>query len=305
VSVTSQYLSQLSLNVRDKQLVRYLSEIGYATSKQLERLFFSYLSHSRVQACRRLLQLWQWHMLERTVGSGLAVYGIPTQLVYSPGPAGILMLSEEDAEGGKRYRRRGPVMLQHNVLLGEALANIDQTVDERGWTYSFYGEQGAYIQFQDESRWVKLRPDGLLFLRHPMQSIDRALLLEMDTSGRETETYTAKIYQYELYHAKRSAWQPRHVAFPYVGIIVWAADAIGLGDKAHEHRVALAEARLQRVMQWIGAKRKDTGIRWLFARLDQVAADEWRGLDEKGQLVPVHLLSERQQRTQGVADNAE
>ena len=289
VPITPQYLCKLRLSERDREILRYLNEIGYATSGQLTQLFFANAAYPMKLASKRLVLLWQWSVLDRTPSNGLEVFGVQTQLVYSPGPAGILLLSADDPEGKKR-KRRGTVLLRHNALLGETVVGIVQTVRTQGWGCTFYGEQGTYTKFQHDGKWVKMRPDGLLYIRHPEGAAELSMFLEMDTSGRELETYTAKVLQYEMYLQSRS-WASSHSTFPGVAVIVWASDPAGLTPEAQARRIKLAEARLQRVVAWVKARRRNLGIRWLFARLDQAQADDWRLLTEKGEVRQVHLLS--------------
>ncbi len=304
VTVNPQYVRRLALNQRDREIVNYLSEVGFGTSTQLERLFFSNLAHPHEQACRRLLSLWQWSVLDRTLSNGMEFYGISRQLVYSPGPAGLLMLSGDDPEGKKKKLREAK-LLQHNVLLGEAVTGIVETARKQSWACTFYGEHGTYTKFQYDGKWIKMRPDGLLYFRHPEGAAELAMFLEMDTGSRVLETYTAKVYQYELY-LRSKAWASNSSVFPAVGVIVWASDPAGVTPEAQAHRVKLAEGRLQRVISWVRARRSRalTDLRWFFARLDQAQADNWRLLTDKGEVREVHLLSAFSQRQELAQNNA-
>jgi len=123
ISITPAYLQGLNLQDRDQAIVSYLGEVGFATTGQLKDLFFAEMSYE--WACKQLTCLWEQHLLNRRVGSGLPKYGIKLQLVYSLGRAGVLLLKEVSSPDEKKKRAAtGSVLLLHNALLSEYLASL-------------------------------------------------------------------------------------------------------------------------------------------------------------------------------------
>lgn len=277
VRVTPDYLRNLPLYERDRDLVRYLGEIGYATTDQLARMFFAHTRQPLKQAQARLLQLWQWRLLDRAPGSGLEKYGIHAQLVYSPGEAGLLMLSEDDPEGHKLRKRRGTNLMYHNVLLSEALTGMADIIQDSDYDLIFYGERGVYTTFQWQERVVKMRPDGLLYIEGAQKELP--LFLELDTGMRAVDSFRAKVLQYDLYF-RSNAWKTQYGMFPGVGVIVWAAHSQpGWNEPA---RIDKAERRLVQTMEYIKKQHPDPTVRWMFARLDQACTGKWLVLDRQG-----------------------
>jgi hypothetical protein len=269
VTISADYLRTLPLTERDRQIVRYLSEVGYATTAQLYHLFFHDLAHPEKEAQRRLLKLWSWHVLDRMPGTGLEKYGIWSQLVYSPGKAGLLMLDEEDPEGGKWRKRRGTALMSHNVLLSGYLVDLAATADRIGWTYSFHGERTASVEFQQDGRWLRMRPDGLLFLGSSSPCAERILFLELDTSMSEVDNCAQKIIQYERYFLS-GVWKLQYRQFPTVLFILWAASPGGLGPEANEQRRRRADARLWQVGNFVTSWRRQGAkeVEFVLARWD-------------------------------------
>jgi len=288
IAVTPAYLHSLNLQERDQAIVRYLGEIGFATTGQLKDLFFAEMSYE--WASKQLTWLWEQHLLNRRVGSGLPKYGIKLQLVYSLGRAGVSLLREMSSPDEKKKRpASGSVLLLHNTLLSEYLASLARNAQAEGWRFTFCGERGANIQFQSNERWVRLRPDGLVYLSHLTELGERPLFIEMDTSTRALDTYMAKILQYQLYLSS-PVWKSRHGRFPYIAVITWAAHPAGQSAVAQACRIEMAERRLGFVLGRVKDKWEDSSL-WVFARLDQALTDEWRLLEANGKVRQVQLLS--------------
>ena len=181
VDVTQDYLSSLSLLESDLNLVNYLGEIGYVTTEQVSRMYYALHKAPLKSAQKRLIQLWKWHLLERSPCTGLEKYGLQPQLVYSLGKAGNLMLSESDAEGTKRRKPRGKVLMLHNILLGEMLIGLMTKGRKKEWNLSFRGERSSAVQFEYNERRIKMRPDGLLFFNNDAKNIETPVFVELDT----------------------------------------------------------------------------------------------------------------------------
>ena len=294
--VTPDYVQSLSLRGADRELVRYLGEVGYATTEQVRQLFYPLHKQSLKAARQRLTQLWEWHLLDRVPCTGLEKYGLQPQLVYSLGKAGNLMLAESDAEGAKLRKRRGTTMLMlHNLLIGEWLVGLGQTGREQGgWDYQFFGERGTAVQFEHHERRIKMRPDGLLVLNNEVADVEIPLFIEMDTSMRELDHFRIKTAQYNAYFASR-AWVSRFEVFPYVAVIVWSALAPEgrESDAANKKRQELTNLRIERIASKIkGAGKWTQGYTWLFARLDQARRGNFYMLaPEASELVKVNLFN--------------
>ena len=279
VNVTADYVRSLPLTDRDRQIVRYLGEIGYATTTQLFRLFFHDLAHPEKEAQRRLLKLWLWHVLDRMPGSGLPKYGLRHELVYSPGKAGVLMLDEQDPEGSRWRKRRGTALMCHNVLLSQVLVGLADTATSLGWTWSFYGERTASAQFEEKGHTVKMRPDGVLFVSRDGTNYHRAIFLEMDTSMRELNSLKQKVLHYDMYMTSE-AWNTRYPRFPDVWFIFWAAAAGGLDCSAERSREHQARNRLNLVASYLRAWRSLKGLNWLLAEWNDAAAGRVTMMDD-------------------------
>lgn len=282
VRVTPAYVQGLHLTVRDNAIAAYLAEAGYATTGQIARLFYGQTKKPLKKAQERLTWLWRMHVVDRTIAE-LTEYGIPLQLVYTLGAAGVFLLSDPDS-GIRARPRRGNFLLAHNVLLGEAIAGLVETGQTQGWTLRYHGERGAYSSFQWDNRWVKLRPDGLLYLMHTLAGVERPFFVEMDTGNESVGAYATKVLQYEWYY-RSEAWRERGDRFPGVLIVAWAKDRDG------DRRKALAEARLRALIEQVRVRRRDYGVHWFFASLDIAGSGHWLALDRQGKTREINVFT--------------
>jgi hypothetical protein len=285
-AINSVYLSELALTSRDRQVLEHLGEIGYATTDQLARLFFGLDRPALLSAQRRLKQLWERHILDRTPGQDLLRYGLPLQLVYSPGLAGVRLLSDGDEN---LKLRRGIHLQAHNVLLGEALVRLALAAQTAGWESDYQGERSAYSPFQWEGQWIKMRPDGRLVLQRLAEERTLSFFLEMDTSVKEIDVYLAKISQYERYYRSR-AWQERYRTFPGIAVIVWAGTDTGDPTRCPQQ----ARTRQQRILDLVRAQRKDRDLVWFFTTLDQIGTGRWQALTAQGEIRETHFFEGRE-----------
>ena len=276
VDVTQEYLFSLRLLESDRELVKYLGEVGYATTEQVSRMYYAKHKDTLASARQRLTQLWEWHVFDRTPCNGLEKYGIAQQLVYLLGKAGNLMLDEAEDEGDKRRKPHGTALMPHDLLLGELLIGLSAVGRKTGWGYVFYGERGALVQFGHNEKRIKLRPDGLLFMNHNAVGLEIPLFVEMDTSMRETDHFRGKAAQYNAYWASK-VWTDHFEKFPHVAVVVCGN---ALDDAAKRQR--LADARIQRIIAKVKGEGKWTlGYNWLFARLDQAKLGHFSMLTAK------------------------
>ncbi|MCP4542438.1 MAG: hypothetical protein GY832_35390 [Chloroflexi bacterium] len=287
--ITLTYLHSLPLTDRDRNIVMYLGEIGYASTEQLARLFFYQSTDPPRRASRRLKRLWELHILDRTPGHDPSRYGIRLQLVYMLGRAGIMLLGERNIDGAKAYKKRTTTLMAHNTLLGEALVDLTQTARALGdWQVRFYGERGAYAQFEYQGHSVKMRPDGLIVLDHITSGRERSIFAEMDTGTDTLNVYVTKVRQYEWYF-RSNAWTTKYHLFPGIVVLVWVATR---GKATLEQRQQISESRLCRVMDRVQDRIKEKSIRWFFARLDQAGSGYWRIMDQDKSIHKVCLFSE-------------
>jgi len=286
LDVTSDSLRSLPLTETDRKLVQYLGEVGYATTEQVSRLYYDKHKLPLKSAQKRLSQLWEWHLLNRVPCTGLEKYGLRPQLVYSLGKAGNLMLSDADAEGPKKRKQSGTVLMLHNLLLGELLIGLMTKGRKEAWSFHFYGERGAAVQFEYNDRRIRMRPDGLLDLNNEAEDIETPLFIEMDTSMRGIDHFRGKVLQYNSYFASNK-WKARFELFPYVAVVVWGKSA--QGDAKNRQR--LADVRIQRIVAKVKGQKWTQGYNWLFARLDQAKLGHFNMLTAKApELVKLNLF---------------
>jgi len=288
VEATPDYLRSLSLNDSDIELVKHLGEVGYATTEQVSRMYYALHKAPLKSAQKRLSQLWEWHILDRSPITGIEKYGLRHQLVYSPGKAGNLILSESDAEGAKKRKRSGTALTLHNLLLGELLVGLSDVGSKKGWEYQFYGERSSAVQFEYNERRIRMRPDGLLYLNNEVEDIEIPVFVELDTSMRDLDHFRGKVIQYNSYFASNK-WKARFELFPYVAVVVWGKSA--QGDAKNRQR--LADVRIQRIIAKVEGEKWTQGYNWLFARLDQAKQGSFHMLTAKspGKLAKINLFS--------------
>jgi hypothetical protein len=220
--------------------------------------------------------LWEWHVLDREPGDGQEEYDIPQQLVYSLGKAGNLMLDESDPEGSKKRKKPGKLLRLHNLLLGEMLVGMSDSVSKTEWKLEFFGERGAAVQFEYNERRIKMRPDGLLYLNNEEEDIEIPLFIELDTSMRNIDHFRGKVIQYNSYFASNK-WKLRFEKFPYVAVVVWGKAEPGEEKK----RLRLADIRLQRIIAKVKGEKWTQSYNWLFARLDHAKRGQFSMLTAK------------------------
>jgi hypothetical protein len=277
VDVTSEYIHLLNLGESDKDLVRHLGELGYATTEQVSQMCYTLHKRPIKSAQKRLTQLWERHVLDREPCTGLEKYDIQPQLAYSLGKAGNMILSESDPEGSKKRKPSGKLLMLHNLLLGELLGGLSDFGSKTGWEYEFFGERGAAVQFEYNERRIKMRPDGLLYLNNEEEDIEIPLFIELDTSMRNIDHFRGKVIQYNSYFASNK-WKLRFEKFPYVAVVVWGKAEPGEEKK----RLRLADIRLQRIIAKVKGDGKWTqGYNWLFARLDHAKRGQFSMLTAK------------------------
>lgn len=289
VSVTPQYVRGLNLSSRDYGILRYLSEVGYATAEQLAALFFYRLRKPVKKARERLKELWELHVLDRITAEPLVKYGFGLQLAYMVGRAGRLLLAELDPKRQLPSQRRGGLLLAHNALLGQAIVNLYTQfwpVAER--EVVFYGEQAAYALFQWENRFVSLRPDGMLMIRNVKRNHEVTFFVELDTGQQEVASFRAKTKAYELY-MECGDWRERYGKYPRILVILWAASRLE-GAAGDADRRRLADTRLQRVIETVKEASGYKPMPWAFTRLDTIATDAWWLLHPGGQVEQRYLF---------------
>jgi hypothetical protein len=289
VAITPEYVRELPLTARDRGILNFLDEVGYGTTDQLGRLFYAHTQNPTKQASRRLLRLWNLHVLDRMVGDGLPKYGLSKQLVYSLGRAGLLVVKEQDDPGSQRRKRRGSGLLKHNTLLGHGLVQMwEQARDLSTCRLRFYGERGTYTTFTYQQRRVKMRPDGLIYQSDDTNGQERVFFVELDTGTREVSSYQTKIRQYELFFASEQ-WKDHYPVFPAILVWIWSSY-----DSQHpegvKRRQAKAERRLENVIEYIQQQRKRTRVLWFFARLDQAGHGPWKALVQNNEIKRADLF---------------
>jgi hypothetical protein len=278
LSITPSYLRGLYLNERDRALLRLVAEVGYATTDQLTRLFWH--DKSPQTASKRLLKLWKDWVLDRQPFYRLPDYGLQAQLVYMLGRAGVKMLQDVDENV---TRREGTLLMPHDVLLCEAVVRLVETARTMGDGHdvSFYGEAATYTAFQWENRWVKMRPDGFVYLTG--NGKEYPFYVELDRNTRPIDHLLGKAKQYELYR-RSGEWKRERSRFPAIMVIVWTKYAMREGlssEEAAERRQARAQRRLNDVVRRL-KKIHRKGLTWFCQRLDRVGREPWHVLISEG-----------------------
>jgi hypothetical protein len=270
----------------DRELVKYLGEVDYATTEQVSRMYYAKHADPLKLAQKRLTKLWQWHVFDRTPCNGLEKDGIAQQLVYSLGKAGNLMLDEADDEGDKQRKPHGMALMLHDLLLGELLVGLSAFGSKTGWAYQFFGERRAAVQFEYDEKRIDLRPDGLLFMNNEEADIETPLFIELDDSTLNLDHFLGKAVQYNAYFASNK-WKSRFEKFPYVAVVICGN---ALDDDAKQQ--SKADARIQRIVAKVKGEGKWTqGYNWLFARLDQAQLGHFSMLTAKSaKLVEFNLF---------------
>lgn len=278
-AVTSSYVRNLPLMERDREIVRYLGEIGFATTDQLARLFWP--GRLVRTASRRLLKLWRMWVLDRQPCYRLPRFGYPAQLVYMTGRAGVKMLRDVD---GNARRRDGTLLMAHNVLLGEAVVRLAETARRVGakCRLGFRGEGAVATSFKWNEYWVRMRPDGLI--RLAVKGRDVPFFVEFDRGTQPASHFAVKARQYELYR-RTDAWRARYASFPGVMVVVWAGHQAEKGESPEDtaaRRRKIAGERLDRVIEQLDAATRHQRLRWFCQRLDLVGRAPWRVVTSEG-----------------------
>jgi hypothetical protein len=257
------------------------------TTNQIARIFYAHTRIPDKEARRRLLRLWEKHVLNRTIEHSLAKAGLPIQMVYMLGKAGRLLLREGEVDDRPIPERQGTKLLVHNVLIGEALAAIIEALRtlEAKWEVSYFGEQLESFQWQDFR--VKMRPDGYLVLSSA-QGRELSFLIEMDTGSRPLQDYVKKVKQYDWYF-QSGVWRHDETSFPAIVVLVWKLPRDD-EDPPWDDLVRASEKRLADVMERVRSLRKEPKVRWFFVRLDQIGGGDWHTLSRSGTLQRVRLF---------------
>lgn len=278
VSVTSSYVRSLYLTERDRAILRLLSEIGYATTGQLKRLFWQ--DRSLQVVSKRLLSLWEKWVLDRQPFYRAGDYGVPRQLVYMLGRAGVRILQDLDQNV---TQRDGTLLMPHNVLLCEALVKLVEKARQlgEGHNVNFYGEAAARTAFKWEGNWVKMRPDGLVYLEADGKEIP--FYVEFDRNTSPISHMIGKVKQYSLYR-RSDNWKMDHRVFPAILLIVWSKYEVdGLSEEeAADRRRTRAQRRLDALIEYLQEAIKRTNLRWFCQRLDLVGLEPWRVVTRNG-----------------------
>jgi hypothetical protein len=278
VSITPSYVRGLYLNDRDRAVVRFLSEIGYATTDQLRRMFWP--DNAPQTASGRLLDLWEMWVLDRQPFYQLPDYGVAPQLVYMLGRAGVKMLQDLDENV---TRRDGTLLMGHNVMLGEAVVRLVETARALGDGHdvSFLGEAAAYTAFKWEGQWARMRPDGLIYLE--VDGKELPFYVEFDRGTRPLDHVIGKVKQYDLYRRSKD-WKRERRVFPGIMVVVWtrySCDGLS-AEAAAERRRAKAQRRLDGVIERLQKMTRQSGLRWFCQRLDLVGKKPWRVVTADG-----------------------
>jgi len=284
-AITSSYVRNLPLTERDRQMLRYLGEIGYATTDQLTRLFWP----GRVlrTASRRLLRLWEMWVLDRQPFYLLPDYGFPRQLAYMLGRAGVKMLTDVDENA---RQRDGTLLMAHNVLLGEAIIRLTEKARSLGpgHSLSFHGEAATCTAFQWHDKWIRMRPDGLALAEYVdgTEQKEVSFYLEFDRSTQPVRHFVGKMRQYEFY-LRSHEWKKELPAFPGILVVVWTRCRPKEEESPEEvvsRRQTIAEKRLGRIVEELLSATRGTahGLRWFCQRLDLVGEAPWRVVTSQG-----------------------
>lgn len=279
VPITPSYVRNLPLVERDRHIVRYLGEIGYATTRQLARLFWP--GRLVGTASRRLLKLWRLWVLDRQPCHRLPDFGLRAQLVYMPGRAGVKMLRDVDENA---RRPSGTLLMAHNVLLGEAVVRLTEGARRRGpgCGLSFCGEGAVGTAFKWNDDWVRMRPDGLISFQ--IEGREMPFYVEFDRDTRPVSHFAAKARVYELYR-RTDHWRRRHATFPGVLVVVWTDYHAEEGESPEEtagHRRQMAADRLERIIEQLAGATRHRGLGWFCQRLDLVGQAPWRVVTADG-----------------------
>lgn len=279
VPITPSYVRNLPLVERDRRIVRYLGQIGYATTDQLARLFWP--GRLVRTASRRLLKLWKMWVLDRQPSYQLPAFGYPAQLVYMVGRAGVKMLRDIDENA---RRRDGTLLMAHNVLLGEAVVRLTEAARRLGTGHglSFSGEPAVTTSFKWNDMWVRMRPDGLI--RFVVGGREIPFYVEFDLGTQPVSHFALKARQYELYR-RTDAWRVKRAVFPGVLVILWAryqTEEGGLPEEASARRQSIVAARLDRAVEQLDDVTRHQGLRWFCQRLDLVGDAPWRVVTSSG-----------------------
>jgi hypothetical protein len=278
VAISRAYVRSLRLTNRDRQIIRFIGEMGYATTDQIARLWFGHVTRPRRGANKRLKDLWEMHLLDRNPDAALERYGLPVQLIYMLGRAGATLLSEEPT--APNHIRRPGFLMTHNVLLTEAAVRLTTACWDAG-TYKLVVRGEQYQSFEWNGRAVKLRPDGLFCLRSEGREIP--FFVELDTGTKGLDSFLTTRLQYELYY-RSETWRDLHRRFPGVLIVCCRAGS----DADSRHRRACRRA--EQVLELIREHRDQVGVQWFFTTLDDVASGRWQALVERNHLREVQLF---------------
>lgn len=278
VSITASYARGLFLNGRDRAIIRFVSEIGYATTRQLRRLFWD--DNAPRAAAERLLELWRLWVLDRQPFFRLSDYGLRPQLVYMLGRAGVKMMRDLD---DNVTRRRGTLLMPHNVLLCEALVRLVEAAraTNRQHNLNFYGEAVSRATFKWDGQWIKMRPDGLIDLQ--LEGQDLPFYVEFDRNTRPISHFSGKVKQYGLYRRSKE-WKSRYSVFPGILVIVWSKYQVdGLSeDEAADRRGGRVQRRLDGIIKHLQSATRDPALRWFCQRLDLVGKAPWHVVTADG-----------------------
>jgi len=281
VSITPSYVRSLYLTDRDRAVLRFLSEVGYATTDQLRRLFWPHDTGTSHIASKRLLSLWKKWVLDRQPFQRAGDYGLSPQLVYMLGRAGVRILQDLDETV---TQREGMLLVPHNVLLGEAIVKLAEAARDlgEGYNVNFYGEAAAREVFKWDGNWVKMRPDGLVDLE--VEGKELPFYVEFDRDTHPISHVVAKVKQYSLYR-KSNSWKQKRKVFPNILLVVWSKYELGDGlskEEAAERRRAKAQRRLDDLIECLQDTIRYTKLRWFCQRLDLVGKEPWRVVTADG-----------------------
>jgi hypothetical protein len=269
----------LFLTDRDRALLRFVAEIGYATTDQLRRLFWAHTA--RQKASERLLSLWEKWVLDRQPFYQAGDYGISPQLVYMLGRAGVKSIQDLDEN---ITQRDGSILMPHNVLLCEAIVKLVEAARElgEGYNVNFYGEMVAQAVFRWDGSWARMRPDGLVYLE--VNGKELPFYVEFDRDTRPVSHMLAKVKQYSLYR-KSHEWKKQHRVFPSILLVTWSKYEMHNGlsnEEAEERRRARAQRRLDALIDCVKDLTRNTNLRWFCQRLDCVGREPWRVVTPNG-----------------------
>ena len=283
VSITPAYVRSLALSDRDLQITRFIGEMAYVTIDQVARLWFGHTRKPTIRARNVLRRLWELHVLDRTPGDGLALYGLKRQTVYMLGRAGETMMAEEF---DKRPRRSVTgFLLNHNTLLSEAAVRLTlslRAADSRDLL--IYGER--LIGFDWENQSVRLRPDALFVVRAREGDVEFPFFVELDTGTRDLGSFRVKQLQYRLYLRSR-AWQTHYNQFPGILVICCAR------TRSEQAREAATQRRVAQIIARLQEGREGAQLQWFFTTLEEIGSGCWKALVGRGELRDADLFRDR------------